>query len=47
MSNSWEEWMTEQGYDYLDGPIQSMAKFFEIRIENIEKLIPPTVPSTN
>ena len=26
--------MVEQGYNYLDGPIHSMAKFYEMRIEN-------------
>ena len=39
--------MVEQGYNYLDGPIHSMAKFFETRIENLEKSIPPSVPSRN
>ena len=31
--------MVEQGYNYLDGPIHSMAEFFETRIENLEKSI--------
>ena len=39
--------MVEQGYNYLDCPIDSMAKFFETRIENLEKSIPPSVPSRN
>ena len=29
--------MAEQGCKYLDGPIHSMAEFFETRIENVEK----------
>ena len=37
--------MKKQGYNYLDGPIQSMAKFFETRIEILEKSISPNVPS--
>ena len=32
MPNTWEKKMVEQGYNYLDGPIHSMAKFFENRI---------------
>ena len=32
--------MEEQIYNYLDGPIQSMAEFFETRSENLEKSIP-------
>ena len=39
--------MIEQGYDYLDSPIYSMAEFFETRIENVEKSIPPSVLSRN
>ena len=39
--------MVKQGYNYLDGPIHSMAEFFETRIENLEKSIPPSVPSRN
>ena len=31
----------------LDGPIHSMAESFETRIENLEKSIPPSVPSRN
>ena len=27
----------KQGYNYLDDSIQSMAEFFEIKIENIER----------
>ena len=29
--------MVEQGYNYLDGSIQSMAEFFETRIEILER----------
>ena len=39
--------MVEQGYNYLDGPIHAMAEFFETRIENLEKLIPLSLPSRN
>ena len=37
--------MVEQGYNYLDGLIHSMAEFFKTRIDNLEKSIPPSVPS--
>ena len=37
--------MGEQGYNYLDGSIHSMVDFFEPRIENLEKSIPPSAPS--
>ena len=47
MPNMWKKKMIEQGYKYLDGPIHSMAEFFETRIENLEKSIPPSVPSRN
>ena len=39
--------MVEHGYNYLDGLIHAMAEFFETRIENLEKSIPPSVPSRN
>ena len=39
--------MVEQGYNYLDGPIDSMVVFFDTRIEHLETLIPPSVPSRN
>ena len=39
--------MVEQGHNYLDGPIHSMAQFFETRIEKLEKFIPASVPSRN
>ena len=45
MPNSWK--MVEQGYNYLDGPIHYMVEFFERRIENLEKSIPPSVFSRN
>ena len=44
--NMWKKEMVEQEYNYLEGPIHSMAEFFETRIENLEKSIPPT-PQTN
>ena len=47
MPNMWKKKKVEQGYNYLNGPIQSMAVFFEIRIENLEKSIPSSVPSRN
>ena len=47
MPNTWEKKMVEQEYNYLYGPIHSMADFFETRIENIEKSIPPSVISRN
>ena len=42
MPNTWEKKMVKQGYNYLDGPI-----FFETRTENLEKSIPPSVPTRN
>ena len=33
--------MLEQGCNYIDDPILSIAEFFEIRIENLEKSILP------
>ena len=47
VTNTWKKKMLEQGYNYLDGPIRSMAEFFETRIENLEKSITPSVPSRN
>ena len=47
MPNMWKKKMVEQGYNYLDGPIHSMVDFFKTRIENLEKLIPPSVPLRN
>ena len=44
---TWEKKMVEQGYNYLDGTIHSMSEFFETRNVNIEKSIPPSVPSRN
>ena len=38
----WKKKMIEHGYNYLDGPIHSMAEFFETRIKNLEKAIPPS-----
>ena len=37
MPNTWKKKMEEQGYSYLDGHIDSMAGFFETRIENLKK----------
>ena len=34
MSNTREKKIAEHGYNYLDGPIHSMAEFFETRTEN-------------
>ena len=34
MPNTWKKKMIEQGHNYLDGPINSMAELFETRIEN-------------
>ena len=39
--------MVEQGYNYLDGPIHSIAEFFKTSIDNLKKLIPQSVPSRN
>ena len=36
MPNTWKKKMVEQRYNYLDGPIYSMAEFFKTRIENLE-----------
>ena len=47
MPNTWNKKMIQQGYNYLDDPINSMAEFFETRIENLEKSILPSVPSRN
>ena len=37
MPNTWKKKLVEQGYSYLDGSIQSMAEFFETRIEGLER----------
>ena len=47
MPNLWEKKMIEEGYNYLDGPIHAMAELFETRIENLEKSIPPSIPTRN
>ena len=47
LPNTWRKKMVEQGYNYLDGLIHSMAEFFETRIEILEKSIPPSVFSRN
>ena len=47
MPNTLKKKMVEHGYNHLDGPIYSMEEFFETRIENLEKSIPPSVPSRN
>ena len=36
MPNPWKKKMVEQGYNYIDCPILSMAEFFETRIKNLE-----------
>ena len=33
MLNTWKKKLLEQEYNYLDGPIHSIAEFFETRIE--------------
>ena len=45
--NTWKKKLIEQGYNYLDGHIHSRTEFFEKRIENLEKSIPPSVHSRN
>ena len=45
MPKMWKKKMIKQGYNYLNGPIHSMVRFFKIRIENLEKLISPGVLS--
>ena len=47
MPNTWENKMVEQGYNYFNGVIHSMAEIFKTGIENLEKSIPPSVPSRN
>ena len=47
MPNMWEKKMVERGYNYLDGPINSMVEFFKTRIENLKTIIPPSVASRN
>ena len=47
MPYTWKKKMVEQGYNYLDGSIHSMVELLETRIENLEKSIPPKVPSRN
>ena len=37
MTNMWKKKVVEQGYNYLDGAIQSMAEFLETKIENLER----------
>ena len=39
--------MVEQEYNYLTGSIRYIVEFFKTRIENLEKSIPPSVPSRN
>ena len=39
--------MIEHVYNYLDGPIHSMVEFFEIKIEHLEKSIPPRIHPRN
>ena len=47
MPNTWEKKMIEQGFNSLACSIHSTVEFFEIRIENLEKSITSSVPSTN
>ena len=44
MPNMWKKKMVEEGYNYLAGPIHSMAEFFETRIENLETSIHQVFP---
>ena len=37
MPNTWKKKIVEQVYNYLNGSIQSMAEFFEARVEKLEK----------
>ena len=37
MPNMWKKKMMEQGYNHVDGSIQNMEEFFEIRIENLDR----------
>ena len=39
--------LVEQDYNHLDGPIYAMVEFLATSIENLEKSIPPSVPSRN
>ena len=39
--------MVGQGYNYLYGPNYSLEEIFETGIANLEKSIPPSVPSIN
>ena len=36
----WKKKIVEQRYNYLDGPIHSMAEFYETRIEKFRKIDP-------
>ena len=45
--NTQEKKKVEQGYNYLDGLILSIAEFFQTRIENLGKSIPLSFPSRN
>ena len=47
MLNKCEKKVVEQGYNYIDDPIDFMVEFFETRIENLEKIISPSVSSRN
>ena len=47
MPNTRKKKMVEQLYNYLDGSIHSMAEFFEMRVENLEKSIPTSFPLRN
>ena len=47
MPNMWKKKRVELGFNYLYGPIHTMAEFFKTRIDNLQKSIPPSVPSRN
>ena len=36
MPNMWKKKLVEQGFNYLYGPIHTMAEFFKTRIGNLE-----------
>ena len=36
MTNTWENKMIEQGFNYADSTIKEMTDLFETRVENLE-----------
>ena len=45
MPNTWKKKIVDQGYNYFDGPVNSMAEFLKTRSKILEKSIPPKIPS--